>query len=229
MADTTTLTSYNPRQNSKLLSLTPELRNRIYHYVFCISDGDDMVFLTRSVPANKAISHQIPSESSMLGRIETSKPSGLIILQTCRQILNEAEALFFHLNHFTLPTIPSDPGGKLKVLTTSLATLRRSSIRTMTIMFPMAHYLGGALWQLSRMTGLRTIRFIVYPRYAPLCADWAVQQFEAECNNAISDFPDLSFVQEFAITTTYTDDAYVSLVAKWDTRFKALICSTQEH
>ncbi|KAK3629515.1 hypothetical protein LTR22_021883 [Elasticomyces elasticus] len=167
MSDTTTLTSHNPQQNSRLLSLTPELRNRIYHYVFCISDGDDMVFLTRSVPANKAISHQAPSESSMLDRIETSKPSVLTMLQTCRQILNEAEALFFHLNHFTLPTILSDPGGELKI--------------------------------------------------------------EAECNHAFTDFPDLSFVQEFAITTTYTDDAYVALVAKWNTRFKALICSTQEH
>ncbi|KAK5755067.1 hypothetical protein LTS12_014867 [Elasticomyces elasticus] len=175
MAATKTLASYKPQQNSRLLSLTPELRNSIYQCVFCVSDKDDMVFLTRSVPATKAISFTSPNESSMLGRIQTRV--------------------------------------ELKVLNASLAPLRLSSIRTMTIMVPVAHYLGEVLWQLSGMTGLRTLRLVIYPRYAPAFGDWTLERFKNDCVCAMEGLPDLSFVQEFTISTTYTEDAFVSLVA----------------
>ncbi|KAK3645406.1 hypothetical protein LTR56_009133 [Elasticomyces elasticus] len=148
MAATKTLASYKPQQNSRLLSLTPELRNSIYQCVFCVSDKDDMVFLTRSVPATKAISFTSPNESSMLGRIQT-----------------------------------------------------------------IAHYLGEVLWQLSGMTGLRTLRLVIYPRYAPAFGDWTLERFKNDCVCAMEGLPDLSFVQEFTISTTYTEDAFVSLVA----------------
>ncbi|KAK3624618.1 hypothetical protein LTR56_014380 [Elasticomyces elasticus] len=207
MAETAALVSYKPQQNSRLLSLTPELRNCIYHSVFCISDEDDMVVLAHLTTSTKS--------------------SVLAILQTCRQILNEAEALFFHLNHFTLRLF-SDPEVDLHTLSASLAPRRLASIRNITIMVPIFGHPVTILWQLSKLNGLRTVRLVVYERHSQRLAAWALEALDEGWTSAISEFSDLSFVQDFSLSTSSTDDTFVAGVAKWDTRLKALIRSTQE-
>lgn len=66
---------------STLLTLTPELRNRIYHYVFTVPEERGAVIVRRPSPTS-------------------DRHTVLAFLATCRQVLDEAEGLFYHLNHF---------------------------------------------------------------------------------------------------------------------------------
>lgn len=67
-----------------LLSLPPEIRNIIYTYVLYVPTPSGRVTLTKS-------------------RTAIRLPSALSILQTCYQIKNEAECIFYHINHLRFP------------------------------------------------------------------------------------------------------------------------------
>ncbi|KAK4542837.1 hypothetical protein LTR36_006213 [Oleoguttula mirabilis] len=75
-----------------LLALPPELRTRIWEYVFSsVADEHGSVCLTRTIqPQDEDEDEDAPW------------PSVLVLLETCRQIRDEAEGLFYHLNRLQL-------------------------------------------------------------------------------------------------------------------------------
>ena len=74
-----------PQTHSALLGLPPELRNRIYEHIFYIEPTSDENGYSY-VPISR--DEQVYPDS----------PSVLALLQTCRQVLSEAEGIFYAIN-----------------------------------------------------------------------------------------------------------------------------------
>lgn len=73
-----------PKQSFRFLDLPPELRNRVYTYAFTIQTEDGEVDLAnRSTIGKRGGSH-------------------LHILQTCRQIHEEAQCIFYAINNLSI-------------------------------------------------------------------------------------------------------------------------------
>lgn len=74
------------QEQSLLLGLPPEMRNRIYDHVF-------------SIPGKARIVWRDDSDSDSDG---VQRHSVLALLQTCRLVHEEAECIFYQINHFYL-------------------------------------------------------------------------------------------------------------------------------
>lgn len=105
----TTTSNDNPNSDSALLSLPAELRNRIYEYALTVESLDGEVSIRKRAPA------------------ESSRPSALALLQTCRQIYREARGVFYHENalHLRHCDLPS--------FVTSLSLARQVHIRSLRL------------------------------------------------------------------------------------------------
>lgn len=102
------------QQQSRLLSLPAEIRNRIYHYVLAVNKskhGEDNV---------AAVVHDTCF-------YRHDGPSVLSMLQTCKQLHNEAEAIFYTINWLELP-----PRG-IGLFTESISPTRLFAIRRIYI------------------------------------------------------------------------------------------------
>ncbi|KAK3723276.1 hypothetical protein LTR37_001999 [Vermiconidia calcicola] len=102
------------QQQSRLLSLPPEIRNRIYHYVLAVNNSID------SEDNVAAVVHD-----GVFYMYDT--PSVLSMLQVCQQLHNEAEATFYAINWLELP-----PRG-ISGFTQSISTTRLSAIHRIYI------------------------------------------------------------------------------------------------
>lgn len=96
------------------LALPPELRNRIYADHFTLVD--EWFYSPYKVPVRY--------------KSWRDEPSVLALLQTCRQIRDEAEGIFFSANH--LETSLSEIVGPRSVLS-MLSTVRCQSVRRLTL------------------------------------------------------------------------------------------------
>ena len=84
----------------RLLGLPPEVRNRIYEYVLYVPTTTGKVTLVKRLrPPRELIRRKTPRPSSPY--------TVLALLETCRQVYEEAKAIFYYINHLRL----DDKGG----------------------------------------------------------------------------------------------------------------------
>ena len=105
-----------PQTQCRLLALPPEIRNRIYDYTLYVATTDGKVTIDK--------------------RSSAKAYSVLSLLQTCRQVNQEAEGMFYRINHLRSENLNrwSYPPN----FWYGLGERRRESIRTLTVRIWMA-------------------------------------------------------------------------------------------
>ncbi|KAF2483424.1 hypothetical protein BDY17DRAFT_147301 [Neohortaea acidophila] len=137
----------DPQTECRLLSLAPELRNRIYHEIFSMSTFETPVRLVKFIVKS------------------TDRPQTVLaFLQTCRQIRHEAEGVFFAINHIATPiqslTQPLSTGNMSSVRLASIRTLTVRKARTLAIERFVERWL-------SQMPELKVLTFDEIPCWPP--------------------------------------------------------------
>lgn len=131
------------QRQSRLLSLPPELRNRIYHYHF---------------PKHRTVSIERPVTRS--GR--PSQPNGVLaILLTCRQVNDEAAGLFYHLNRFRVSVRHVHPRSNAPTFFSVTSAPRLEAVREMTIAGLSIDQITGRSRQMRDLAKLRILRLEV--------------------------------------------------------------------
>jgi len=223
MANIATAGVYHPQLQCRLLTIAPEIRNRIYDFVFTVATDDDTV---------KLCCIRNPSTRYGGHHANLTSPSVLVLLQTCRQVLNEAECIFFHVNHFEINCYAVGVRGVLgRSRSPSMNQLR--SLRAITIRLYDFSTLTATLRVLSTFPGLRTVR-LLYDDHR--IRDLAVHQVRLPHMRGVSsnDWKDtakvllmLTFLEAFAFETTSSDPAIVAEVAQRNEEMKAILQSGQ--
>lgn len=137
----------DPQTGCRLLSLAPELRNKIYYDLFYMSTLE------------KPIRLLMVQFEDVRGRPLTV----LSLLQTCRQIRCEAEGIFFAVNHiaitwlFVINPRPVDP----------ISAIRLESIRTLTVEACPRSVEMFVKRRLDQMTGLSVLTFDGECQFSP--------------------------------------------------------------
>lgn len=101
------------KERPRLLTIAPELRNRIYELVLVVPPRYGDVVELRGRPASK---------------MQNKKSSVLSLLQACRQIYTEARGIFYHANHLQF-----ENGSFLKYFLDETDPSRSSHVRTLNI------------------------------------------------------------------------------------------------
>ncbi|KAK5121256.1 hypothetical protein LTR85_005422 [Meristemomyces frigidus] len=128
----------------RLLALPPELRNNIFELVLTVQpDSGDAV----------TISHA--------SRLDPPAPSVLAILQTCRQVRDEAQTVFYHANHLrcyyhNLGLVGIGNMTQFNFLG-SISPTRRAAIRAMTVIVSDGVEAKRAVKVMQRLPGLRSL------------------------------------------------------------------------
>lgn len=133
--------SAHPQDQSKLLTLPTELRLRIYENV--LRFPDTIVALRRYPPSSLA---------------EGERRSVLALLQTCHQVLVEAEDMFYSLNRFRYPSGPSVPPYHGSLFLQSLNPVRRNAIRHVVFSVVSAGATLEILKELREAPNIETVR-----------------------------------------------------------------------
>ena len=146
----------DPQTHSRLLQLTPELRNLIYDYVFTAAAPPTPIMLP-SHPAQHGTVINFVHNTSLKRLLSPPPPSILSLLQTCRQIHDEASAIFYHINHLYMHCF----GLQKFSVTANLARL--CLIRELTVVVDVGEAITAVLKKLRRATGLRVLHFRFKP------------------------------------------------------------------
>ena len=135
-----------------LFRLPPELRNRIYDYVFTVAADDDTVTLRRFGPPRDG-------QGSEQAVNTTVHYSVLSFLQTCQAVLDEAECTFYHITNICLDhrhlstflrTISRERRGALRSLTCSIYYC---AVEDITKVFKQCYQ--------ERLSRLRSLRLLI--------------------------------------------------------------------
>lgn len=91
-------------ESSPIGRMPPEIRNLIYHQVLTVGQPGDRIRIVhgRRRDWESKKSKKLKKPGMKLVEEHGLKYSVLALLQTCRQINNEAECIFFNINHFLL-------------------------------------------------------------------------------------------------------------------------------
>ncbi|KAK1073426.1 hypothetical protein LTR74_001835 [Friedmanniomyces endolithicus] len=201
MANIATAGVYHPQLQCRLLTIAPEIRNRIYDFVFTVATDDDTV---------KLCCIRNPSTRYGGHHANLTSPSVLVLLQTCRQVLNEAECIFFHVNHFEINCYAVGVRGVLgRSRSPSLNQLR--SLRAITI----------RLYDFSTLTA--TLRVLIHQVRLLHMRGVSSNDWKDTAKVLLM----LTFLEAFAFETTSSDPAIVAEVAQRNEEMKAILQSGQ--
>ncbi|KAI5357659.1 hypothetical protein Slin15195_G035360 [Septoria linicola] len=117
--------NYNELATCELLSTTPEIRNRIYEFVFAVEPTR-----TDRPPRNDCPFVRLRHEPSLDAGQSKVPPTALSLLVTCRKVFSEAAGMFYHQNNIML-TISGPHNMRSFMAATSrprLDSIRRLSI-----------------------------------------------------------------------------------------------------
>ena len=130
----------------RLLTLPAEIRIRIYDYVLYVPTADGKLTLVKRRQ-----------------RVSDNEPySVLAILQTCRQIRNEAEAVFYHINHLRFKDLSQIFAPKSR--TCYLGLPRRAAIRTLTVGIGNCFFNGPIVGGIEWFSSLEVLQLELRPR-----------------------------------------------------------------
>jgi len=222
MANIATSGVYHPQPQCRLLTIAPEIRNQVYDLLFTIATGDDSVKLCSI--RNPITRHSHPAN--------LTSPSVLVLLQTCRQVLNEAECIFLHINHFELDCYAVGVRGVLG-RSRSPSTIQLHSLRTITIRLYDYSTLMSTLGVLSAFTGLRTVRLLYDDHRVRDLPAYHVRLLHVRGNpsdnwkDVAEILPNLNFLEVFAFETTSSDPAVVAEVAQRNEELKATLLASE--
>ena len=145
------MASTNDVNQTTFLSLPPEIRNRIYDYHLIMNDA------RHGRPTKVQISN--------ISTTYYKQRSALALLQTCHQIHDEAEGIFFATNH--LQVFLRDVVA-IRCIFGMMGTVRCEAIRRLTVMFgkwQFCSYDGDSestvskfAWELKRLEGLEVLQ-----------------------------------------------------------------------
>jgi len=214
---------YHPQLQCRLLTIAPEIRNRVYEFVFTIATGDVTARLC-------CIRNPITRHGGHHANL--TSPSVLVLLQTCRQILNEAECIFFHVNHFEIDCYAVGVRGVLgRSKSPSMNQLR--SLRAITIRLYDFSTLTATLRVLSTIAGLRTVRLLYDDHRVRDLPVLPVRllHVRGDSSNGWKDIakvlPMLTFLEAFAFETTSSDPSIVAELAQRNEEMKAILQAGQ--
>ena len=134
IADSAITLRQDPQTQCRLFSLPAEIRKYVHTLLFTVS----------------------PNESGRVRlsnhRTRPEKPTVLAMLQTCRLVNDEAQALFYNIHHIELLGYDS-----LFSFFRQISTARLSAIHTLTVYTWSVEFMTGPFRALHRLNGLKTL------------------------------------------------------------------------
>ena len=158
-----------------LLSLPPELRNRIFHHVLTAEPHD------RTSRQHRLRLPLYPDDNSILLfapddfiRPTTARYSVLAMLQTCKQVHNDAEGIFYAINHLSLTALDIEDFAKT-VSPTRLHAIRHFTVYDIGSRGQIMALFNSVLrmWRLEHLK-LRCFRHVVEVLNGELEVNWLV-------------------------------------------------------
>jgi len=154
-----------------LLTLPPELRNRVYELALTVAPNSD--------------------GKVKVGSASSTRPSVLAVLQSCRQIRNEAEGRFYYSHDLQLDWIAT-----LNFLENTSAK-RRQAIRTVTVAVDSPEQATAVMKQLRYTTRLKSLHFELHPH--PYDGSDLHRGFLREDHILKKVLPSLGYVENFSL------------------------------
>lgn len=157
----------NPQTECKLFSIPAEIRNHIYYLVLTVKPEDSCRVSLTSIPAH------------------SEQPTVLSILQTCRLVTDEAQAIFYNTNHIVLRERYDMPIADF-VRRTSLKRL--SGIRNLTVIMSADLEPAAAICRvLHRLDGLTALLIHIEHGFDDaLGSEWILRNLKREWQFLIS-------------------------------------------
>lgn len=164
-AEPAVMNAPNPQTESRLFSLPPELRVKIYSYLFATALNKD---------------GRITMISSFYS--QPPRPTVLSILQTCKLIRNEAEDLFYsaHTLEFSELWMSADHPKGILVFLHSLKIQRLAAVRSLCLYFGSVESITTFCRAAKRLTGLRSLSVHIGGEYARDVGIYLEQKIDRE-------------------------------------------------
>jgi len=206
------------QNQSRLLSLPPELRNHIWEVVLTVPGNREHGKVTLSL-ANSTTS--IPSKPNV------HLCSVLAILQTCRLVLSDAEAMFYHLNFIRFHARDSYEVNGLLHLLHGLSVKRRAAIENLTLVVHIDKEAVTAIrhcsWsRLPRLRGLQLeIADLEYYTLPNLHAAFEAGFSWSEMERALGG---LNPLEEFELVSgRHCSEGKKQILAHWEAKMAAMV------